>query len=72
MQSEVYDDCAFEQQQQDEAELFWSVSDTLYAIDHYGVKSFFDALWMNLHVSRKNDVKKYFKELRYEEVINGT
>lgn len=56
----MHEDCAFDQQQQEEAALFWAVSDTLHVMDYHGVKSFFDALLSSLDASGKRDIKNYF------------
>jgi len=64
MQSEVYDDCAFDQQAQEEASLFWCVSDTVYGLDHYGVKPFLDALWVSLSASDKQYIKAYIEGMK--------
>lgn len=56
----MHEDCAFDQQQQEEAALFWAVSDTLHVMDYHGIKSFFDALLSSVSASEKLDIKSYF------------
>lgn len=60
----MYEDCAFDQQQQEESALFWAVSDTLYWIDLYGSKMYLDALWSSLSLSDKRHIKAYFKNVK--------
>lgn len=62
----MHEDCAFDQQQQEEAALFWAVSDTLYGIDHYGIKMYLDALWSSLNRSDKRHIKEYFEGMKIE------
>lgn len=57
----VEDQSAFDQQSQEEAALFWAVSDTLYGIDHYGIKMYLNALWSCLSRSDKQYMKAYFE-----------
>jgi hypothetical protein len=60
----MHEECAFDQQQQEESSLFWSVSDTLYSIDHYGIKVYLDALWNSMSVSDKQYIKAYFENAK--------
>jgi hypothetical protein len=59
----MLDECAFDQQQQEEAALFWAVSDTLDSIKEHGVKAYLDALCVSLSEPEKQIIKSYFEEV---------
>jgi len=57
----MHDECAFDQQQQEEAALFWAVSDSVNAMENYGIDSFLVALTEMLSTSQKQFIKNYFE-----------
>ena len=57
----MHDECAFDQQQQEEAALFWAVSDSVNAIENHGIDSFLVALTEMLSASQKQFIKNYFE-----------
>jgi len=58
----MYDDCAFDQQQQEEATFFWDVADAVNSIEKNDANVFLYHMISQLSADKKRQVFDFFKE----------